>query len=138
MKQNLYFLPFLILLSGCANLMSNFDQNSYVAALELKTESLSLISKADDKASAHVSEIDYLKAKLNSQVAYQEGKGKPNRISAAQWRLLVSEDKDLLGRFLKDWQSEKPMSKFYRDEKILQIGEAFDEIIKLEAAKDKI
>ncbi len=137
MKQlhNLTLITFLVLTS-CANLVSKFDQNSYISASNLKSESLQLISKANETSDSHLSEISDLQSKLSAQLAYEEGKGKPNRISAIQWKLLVSEDKDLLGRFLKEWKNGRQFSKPYIEEKGLQIGHAFDEVIKLESGKD--
>lgn len=121
---------------GCA-VMSNFDQNTYNAAIELKSESLNLISNATEEETAFHSQIEALKAKLSAQVAYEQGKGKKNLISAQQWKILISEDHDLLGKLLKDWENGKKFSHTYVVEKSHQVSDGFDEILKLEGAKNK-
>lgn len=125
-----------IILSGCAAI-SHFDQNSYASAMKLKADTLALVPKAIEPASKHASEIDALKSALSAQLAYEEGKGKANTISHSQWRILMAEDKELLGGFLKRWQSGKQLNKAYVDEKAIQISDGFDQILKLEGAKPK-
>lgn len=127
----------MIILSGCANLVSNFDQNTYDSASNLKVESMALAAKADQPVIYHTQEISQLQAKLTAQLAYEEGKGKSNKISYEQWKILVSPDNYLLGALLKEWSEGKPLSTPYVKEKTEQIGKAFDEILKLEGAKTK-
>lgn len=121
---------------GCAAI-SSFDQNSYVAASGLKGEAIALISNALEPAAHHQEAIAALDVKLSAQVAYEEGKGKKNIISLTQWKILVSPDRELLGRFLEDWENGKEFSPAYLAEKIQQISDAFDQILKLEGAKAK-
>lgn len=121
---------------GCATI-SSFDQNSYVAASGLKGEAIALISNALEPASKHLDAIAALDVKLSAQVAYEEGKGKRNIISLTQWQILVSPDHELLGRLLEDWENGKEFSPAYLAEKIQQISDAFDQIIRLEGGKVK-
>jgi hypothetical protein len=127
----------LVILSGCANLISNFDQNSYSSAMMLKADSIRLVSSGTDNPALHEAEIRELQSKLSAQLAYEQGKGRANAVSFKQWELLASPNKDLLGGFLKGWIEGQTFSRMYVDEKTIQIGIAFDEILKLEAAKGK-
>lgn len=122
-------------LTSCA-VMSKFDQNAYDSALSLKSESLALVSNASQPATPYIQEIEALKVKLSAQLAYQQGKGKRNAISAKQWDILVSPEHDLLGYVLKKWP-EKEFSKAYVIEKNQQISDGFDQIIRLEGAKNR-
>jgi hypothetical protein len=123
-------------LTSCA-VMSKFDQNSYTAATELKYQSLQLVALAGEPYANHAKGVEYLKANLDAQLAYQDGKGKANIISATQWNILISEDHNLLGKLLKDWREGKSFSPSYLKEKQGQIADAFDEILRLEGAKTK-
>ena len=126
----------ILLMASCA-LVSDFDQNSYSATTEIKMLAVALVSKGLEPASTHASEIAYLEAKLSAQLAYEDGKGKTNKLTAEQWRILISYDHNLLGAFLKDWKSGIPLSAAYVAEKKIQVGEAFDEILRLEGSKAK-
>lgn len=131
---NQLYLAFLgAALCGCA-VMTSFDQNSYTAANELKSESMALLAAGTEPAAAHQSDIDALRARLSAQLAYEQGKGKANTISAKQWEILISEEHDLLGKTLKDWEAA-PLREPYLTEKRKQISDAFDTILNLEGAK---
>lgn len=124
----------LILLVSCA-IVSNFDQNSFNSATDLKSESIVLISHANEPVATHVEEVSALKTKLSAQLAYEQGKGKKNIISAKQWEILISDNHELLGGFIKDWENGSTFTKAYINEKSQQVGDAYDQIIKLESAK---
>lgn len=122
--------------TGCA-IVSHFDQNTYDGAHTIKTEALALILKGNEKAADHSAEIESLKVKLSSQLAYEQGKGKSNVISFTQWDIIASLDHDLLGGFLKLWESGKTFSPAFLTEKAQQVSDAFDQVLKLEGAKNK-
>lgn len=105
--------------------------------MKLKADSLALVPKAVETSDKYVSDIEALKSSLSAQLAYEEGKGKANIISYSQWKILISEDNELLGGLLKKWQSGQKFNKAYLDEKAIQISDGFDEILKLEAGKPK-
>ncbi len=138
-KLNLLAVCLLMLEMGCA-VISNFDQNSYDSAQSLKNQSLDLISKAIEPVSKHLDEIAQLKSKLSAQLAYEVGKGQSNAVSAEQWKLLSDPQGHLLGGLLCSWESQTATESFsapYLLEKQEQIGASFDEIIRLEGAKQK-
>lgn len=137
MKIKLLLICPVLLLSACSTLVSNFDQNTYVAASDIKLQSLELISHASDPASSHQADIDALSAKLSAQLSYELGKGASNSISYHQWSKVGDSNGNLLGKFLGDWNGGKTFSSAYIQEKSSQISDAFDEILRLEGAKSR-
>lgn len=136
MKKLISTVLFALIFTSCA-IMSNFDQNTLNAATKIKADAIALIPAAVDPAEKHTAEIEALKAELSSQVAYEQGKGKANTISCAQWDLIASEKHELLGKFLKDWQGGKTYSPAFLIEEQQIISDSFDQILKLEGAKPK-
>lgn len=131
---NLVFISFCLVFASCAT-TSRFDQNTYNAAIKIKSDAVNLIADAIDPASAHSLEIQHIKTELSSQLAYEEGKGASNLISYKQWQIITS-DESLLGQFLKEWESgARKYNKPFLIEKAQNISDAFDQILKLEAAK---
>lgn len=121
-------LPVALLLMGCATI-TKFDQNSYNAAQALKEDSLAVVSQPSPAG------VDNIEVRLSAQVAYETGKGKANRISAAQWKLIANPEGNLLGGWITRYKSGALLSATYNEEKAKQIGLAFDEILKLEGGK---
>jgi hypothetical protein len=115
-------------LTGCATI-SNFDQNTYNACMELKADAVSVMGNPSP------SRVDDVAARLAAQVAYEEGKGKANTISYQQWKLLARPDGHLLGGWITEYRAGKVFSPIYVHEKQQQVGAAFDEILKLEGRK---
>jgi len=139
--RGLLALALLVALNGCAVFrgMSAFDQNSYTSAMTLKTESLDLIerSRRVQGETTPTPELLALQAQLDAQVAYEVGKGKENALSAKQWRLLADPQGNLLGGYLTRWATGARLSDGYVTEKKHQIGDAFDEVLRLEGGKRK-
>ncbi len=131
------FIPvfLLVALVGCANLVSNFDQNSFNATQRIKTETMDLIVHGVEQSSNYTTQINGLRSDLSAQVAYEMGKGKNNGLTVKQWQLLSSND-HLLGKFLKKWEV-KPLSTNFVTESVSMINDSFDQIINLEGAKIK-
>lgn len=121
-------------LCSCAS-VANRDQNSISTAQELKPMSMALVVRAVEPIDKYKSDVDYLEMRLSAALAYEQGKGKTNIISAKQWEILCSPDHDLLGRLLKNWKEGKKFSPAYLYEKQAQIGAGWDEILRLEGAK---
>jgi hypothetical protein len=121
-------LAMVVAVNGCATI-TKFDQNSYNSAQSLKEDALTIVQHPSPSA------VDNLSVRLDAQVAYETGKGKANRISAAQWRLIQNPHGNLLGGWIKTYQQGATMSPTYSEEKARQIGLAFDEVLKLEGGK---
>lgn len=118
--------------------MSQYDATSYQNATNLKAEALFLIEKAKDPPGPHAAAIEGLRLRLMQAYEYERGKGKPNRTTVAQWKLLSDPDAALLGGFLKKWRAENAgQSDAFLNGVAKNVGDAFDEIIKLENAKVK-
>lgn len=127
----------LIFLSGCANLISNFDQNSYQNAASFKMQSLALIDKSNESSSFHQEDIVNLQDKLSFALAYEKGKGKAGLITYKQWDILANPSGSLLGSYLDLWKNGAVFSPEYISEKRIQINDGWDEIINLESSKTK-
>ena len=121
-------LAMVVAVNGCATI-TKFDQNSYNSAQSLKEDALTIVQHPSPSA------VDNLSVRLDAQVAYETGKGKANRISAAQWKLIANPHGNLLGGWIKTYRQGATMSPTYNEEKARQIGLAFDEVLKLEGGK---
>ncbi len=120
---------------GCAAI-TGYDPTSYKTATDLKAESLLLIEKATDPPDRHADEISSLRLKLRKALEYEAGKGAPNVITVHQWKVLNSPTGGLIGGFLSNWEEKNAgFSEPFLEEVKKNVGEAFDEIIKLENDK---
>lgn len=121
---------------GACSSISTFSQYAYEQAVSLKVESLNLMDKATEEYSANKDIVEDLKTKL--QKSYEYSKGRPkNDISTKQWEILISPDRNLLGGFLKRWESKNTLSRAFIDDAKGLVGDAFDTIIGLESGKIK-
>jgi hypothetical protein len=118
-----------LLVTGCA-LVGKFDQNSYNAAQSLQQASLALMGQR--MVATPTNDIVTLQARLQAQVAYEQGKLPANKIPALQWQILTSTNGNLLGEFLVDWLNGSNCSPAYLTEKESQINQGFAEIMRLE------
>jgi len=92
------------LLTACSS-VSIFSPEAYKQAVDLKIESLNLMSNATMPYSDYEEDVAFLKTELEK--AYEFAKGRPNNeISTKQWEILIDENRNLLGGFLKRWQDE--------------------------------
>lgn len=122
-------------LAGCAPLIADYSLEAYKNATTLKAETQALIDKSNERYSNHASEVDALMTKINA--AYEFAAGTPyNQLSARQWDILRDPNRRLVGGYMALWKQRGiiPHTAFRKDQKN-QIGEAFDEIICLEANK---
>jgi hypothetical protein len=122
-----------LLLTACSS-VSVFSPEAYKQAVDLKIESLNLMSAATEPYSDYEEEVAYLKTELEK--AYEFAKGRPNNeISTKQWEILIDENRNLLGGFLKRWQDEDTLSEMFVTESQKLVSDAFDTIIGLESGK---
>lgn len=126
-------LIFSLTIWSCASI-SVFSPEAYKQAVELKVESLELMSFATEQYADYEEEVIYLKTELRK--AYEFAKGRPNNeISAGQWEMLINEEGNLMGGFLKRWETEGTLSEMFVTEMKMLISDAFDTIIGLESGK---
>jgi len=118
---------------SCASI-SVFSPEAYKQAVDLKVESLELMSFATMPYADYEEEIIYLNTELDK--AFEFSKGRPdNEISTGQWRILIDEEGNLLGGFLKRWETEGSLSEMFVTEMQILVSDAFDTIIGLESGK---
>jgi len=118
---------------SCASI-SVFSPEAYKQAVDLKVESLELMSLATMPFADVEENVTYLKTELKK--AYEFALGRPNNeISAEQWEILIKEDGNLLGGFLKRWETEGTLSEMFVIEMQILVSDAFDTIIGLESGK---
>ena len=118
---------------SCSNI-SVFSPEAYKQAVDLKVESLELMSFATLPYADYVENVTYLKTELRK--AYEFALGRPNNeLSAGQWEILINEEGNLLGGFLKRWEAEDTLSEMFVTEMQSLVSDAFDTIIGLESGK---
>lgn len=136
-KKKTYYLIFIITLvtivASCSSI-SVFSPEAYKQAVELKVESIELMSNASIPYEDFEDEVNYLETELSK--AYEYSKGRPNNeISTRQWEILNNPDGNLLGGFLKRWENEGTLSQMFVTEMQILVSDAFDTIIGLESGK---
>ncbi len=126
-----------VLLVGCAAI-TGYDPTSYKTATDLKAEALLLIEKAKDPPSQHAAAIESLKVRLPQALEYEKGKGERNRFTKELRELISDPNGNLLGGFLKKWETEnRGQSPAFLEGMTKNVGEAFGKIIELESRKVK-
>ena len=127
------FLLAALLLTACSS-VSVYSPEAYKQAVDLKIESLNLMSFATMAFGDYADDVEFLKTELNK--AYEFAKGRPdNEISTNQWEILLDDDRSLLGGFLKRWEEEETLSEMFVEEAQMLVSDAFDTIIGLESGK---
>ena len=134
-KLLVLFVCLLIVLAGCTPI-SVYSQYAYQQAVDLKVESLNLISHADQSYQNYQKDVDDLTQKVEKAYEYAKGR-KDNDLSTQQWEILKNPDGHLLGGVLKKWKSEDKLSTVYVSDKKQTISDAYDQIIILESGKPK-
>jgi len=126
-------LTFCLTVWSC-NSISVFSPEAYKQAVDLKVESLELMFFTTSPYADYEENVTYLKTELRK--AYEFALGRPNNeISAGQWEILINEEGNLLGGFLKRWEEEGTLSEMFIMEMQTLVSDAFDTIIGLESGK---
>lgn len=122
-----------LIIWSCSSI-SEFSPEAYKQAVNLKVESLELMSFATEQYSDFGEEVVYLRTELKK--AYEFSKGRPNNeISTRLWEVLINEEGNLLGGFLKRWETDGTLSQMFITEMQMLVSDAFDTIIGLESGK---
>jgi len=121
------------LIVACSTI-SPYDQTAYLQAVNGKVDALTLMGKATDLYGNHQNDVATVQTEL--QKAYEYERGRPlNKETVAQWNILLDQNGDLLGAFVKEWKENGKLLPVYVKRKQDQISKAFDEIIQLESGK---
>jgi hypothetical protein len=129
-------IPLLVFANGCA-VAPEYNAVAYKNATDLKVEALDLMSEGTNRYYTKVTEVKDLKENLEK--AYEYANGLPNnQITSAMWLLIKSPDQPLLGGYLEFWRARGILSSEFVDEQKIQVAEAFDYLICLEANKKSI
>jgi len=132
-RQTAIIITLGFILWSCSS-VSVFSPEAYKQAVDLKVESVSLMSFATTPYSDFEDDVSYLRTELEK--AYEFSKGRPNNeISTRQWEILINPEGNLLGGFFKRWEDENTLSEMFVTEAQMQVGDAFDTIIGLESGK---
>lgn len=133
-QRSLAVILLMFFLTACTPLIGPYSPTAYKYATSLKAETLALMEKANEPYSSHQASVETLVVELHK--AHEYVKGIPsNSISAKQWKILIKEDGDLVGKFFKRWKEQSTLSDTFIGEFKDPISDAFDEIICLEANK---
>jgi len=123
-----------LLISGCAPRIAPYSERAYENATRLKAEALVLMDRATTSYRLREPEIQQLSVRV--QAAYEYANGLPNnQLSAEQWRMLIAPDELFLGGYFALWQRQDTLMQGDIDAAKTNVRKAFDEIIRLEAAK---
>lgn len=128
----LLILVCLLVLFSCAPVYSPYI---YDKTAELKTQSLSILSKANEPFSKLEPKVLLLKADLES-VYQQEKMRKHNKVKIQQWDLLLNTKGFLLYGSLEKWQKDTVMNERFVELQRKLVGEAFD--LMLETEKNRL
>jgi hypothetical protein len=124
----------LCLIAWSCSSISVFSPEAYRQAVDLKVESLNLMSFATLPYADYEEEVIYLNTELDK--AFEFSKGRPdNEISTEQWKILIDKEGNLLGGFLKRWEAEGRLSEMFVTEMQILVSDAFDTVIGLESGK---
>jgi hypothetical protein len=128
--------PFLFLfIIGCAP-VSDFNQVAYQQSVSIKSNALTLISKANENYSVHQLEIDSLK--LNVENAYQFSKTISNNgETISQWEIIRDPNRSSLFGLLERWKNKTKLSDTFISQVKLLIASDFNMIIDFENNKRK-
>jgi len=129
------FVLITIFLLAC-DTMSHFDAFSYKETISAKVEAVDLMSYAVEDYTSYENEVHELNKAL--QKIYEYEKNRPRNVETTKmWEILLNPDKNLYGGFIKRWQNDTTLNKFFIEEAQIQVAEAFDLIIDLENGKIK-
>lgn len=133
LRRQLLVLIIIFSIWSCSGI-SVFSPEAYKQAVDLKVESLELMSFATSPFEVYQDDVATLRTELKK--AYEFALGRPdNELSAEQWEILISEDGNLLGGFLKRWETEGALGEMFVTEMQSLVSDAFDTIIGLESGK---
>lgn len=126
----------LLVLATCAPRIAWYSPAAYANAVDLKVETRALALQAAEPYTGHAAQVEALLLKMEK--AHEYARGIPdNALAARQWEIIRSPEGSLAGGFFRLWRERGQLEPAFVAEKVRQIDLAFDQIIGLEAAKDR-
>lgn len=123
----------IISLTGCLNTAA-YDPAAYNEIVSLKQETLTLMGKATEPYANHEADVRSLSEKLNTAFVNAQNRANNER-SVSQWGILIDEDSNLVGGFLKRWKDQGTLSKLFISEAKDIVAQSYDTIATLEEGK---
>lgn len=124
-KNNQILISCIVCISFLIACSPTYSPYLYDQTADLKTQSLSVLSKANEPYLKYETRIDLLRGDLES-VFQQEKMRKYNKVKIKQWDLLLAPDGYLLYGSLEKWEKDTVMSEEFINLQRKLIGEAFD------------
>lgn len=126
---------FTLVLTGCTSIIAGYNLQAYKNATDNKAKSIALIELSDQPYTNH--RVLAEKLLVDIDAAYEFAAGiKANTLSAKQWQIMRSKDRNLIGGYVEFWKTtENGVGTFFKNEAKAQISTAYDYIICLEANK---
>ena len=120
----------LIVMSAC---VSNYSTIAYENAVRGKQEFLKVADMATQSYSMHKAKIDSIKIDLEKSYQFEQQREK-NQATIWQWKILMGK-KGIVYDFFNVWKEQDSVSKAFIKLRKKNAEKSFDEIIKLEQAK---
>jgi hypothetical protein len=131
---------FSLAFAGCASI-SDYDQTAYKNAVDLKVDTLTVMSRATQPYSSQKDSLDALEVQMEK--AYEYDAGRPlNQKTLKMWGILLKTDPanpedGIWPKFVEKWRVDGRLSGAYLLNKKENVADAFNKIIQLESGKLK-
>ncbi len=123
-----------LLVPACGDQIAPYSLEAYKNETALKADVAALVAMSASPHASHQTDIDGLTLKLNE--AYEFSKGEAyNKLSTAEWEILLKPDGDLYYKFLSKWSAKGQLNACEIANWKTLLGRAFDTMICLEANK---
>lgn len=134
-RVRIFILPIILVMwAGCAPLISSYDAVSYKNLTDLKAEMMVFLDKVDSSQPyvQYRKGFEDLRLEIEKVYEYEKGKGL-NEDTVVQ----VEELRTIFLDLMRSYRQQNTVSQFYLEEKIIQLKDALDTMIKTESAKPK-
>ena len=130
------FTALAVFVAACTPLIAGYSLEAYRNATSLKAETLALMAEGGEPFAQHATEVRELRTRLSA--AEEFAAGMPlNQLSARQWRIMNNPEGGLAGEYWVVWEAQGTVGNAARTAAMQQVSHGFDEIICLEANKEK-
>jgi len=126
----------ILVLAGCATVVSPYDQTSFQQVTSCKAEALTLVEKATTPYSDNTEEIGSVSLDLLRAYEYDAGR-KKNAFTLAQWDIVLNQSGDSFAGFLVLWKKRGSLPLAFVMAKRAQISVGFNQIIDAEFGKNR-